>query len=115
VLRGQRSKHLLDYEELVYLRLSREEGLTISQLTHDTAEGPNVHVLAIVGGAQQQFRGPVPARGHVVCQWRIRTHGPRKAEIAEAQRIVRRIDQQVLRLDISVNDIMPMAVLYGSS
>lgn len=107
-------EHLLYHEELINLRLSCKKRLPIGKFTHDAPEGPDVNVLAIVRGAEQQLWRAVPACGNIVRQGCVCGHCAGKAEVAQAQGEVRRVDEKIFRFDVAMYDIMSVAVLNGS-
>ena len=65
--RWQFAHDFLNAEQLVDFRLTREDGVSVSNLSHDTANGPNVNLAAILG-SQQQLWGPIPPSGYVIGQ-----------------------------------------------
>merc|ERR1711871_326913 len=62
--------NLYDSLQLVHRGRTREEGLMSKKLTQDTAEGPQIDSLCVLGGPQKDFRGTVPACRHIVRQHR---------------------------------------------
>jgi len=56
----QRSQHLTDLEDLVYLAVAREQGSESVQLRHDAAHGPDVDGRAVRSGLEQNLWGSVP-------------------------------------------------------
>ena len=62
---SQFAKNFLDTEELVDLRLAREQGLTVRDLAHDAARCPDVHFFSVIVAQQQLWRS-IPPRRHVV-------------------------------------------------
>jgi hypothetical protein len=112
VCASQRAQHLLNYKELVDLRLSGEEGPAVADLPQNAAQRPHVDARPVAGRANEQLWGTVPARRHIVGEWlRVNAHVPCKPEIAEFERVVYRIDQQILRFDVPVKDILAVAIL----
>lgn len=65
--RCEGTEDLLDLEQLVDLALTREQWLTICQLAHDAADGPDVDLLG-VAVRQEKLRSSVPTSRHVVRQ-----------------------------------------------
>lgn len=105
--------YLLDAKQLVNFRFSRKEGLAVCELAKDAANGPDVNLLPVVV-AQKELWSSVPSGGYVVCEtaWVLVVKDARESEIAYAK-LVRlpsdsckalglRIDEKVLRLDVSV-------------
>ena len=110
---SQFSKNFLDAEELVDLRLTREESLAIRDLAHDAARCPDVHFFAVVV-AQKQFWRPVPPGRHVVSQAgraRFVAEHSGKAKVADLEHFRLRVDQQILRLDVSMDHVIAVTVL----
>ena len=64
---------LPDQVELVHVRLAGPERLSLDQFDEDAADGPHVHLRAVLGVAYQQFGGAVPAGGNVVREVLART------------------------------------------
>lgn len=62
----ERSEHLLNKIQLVHFRVSREQRLPVTELSHDAADGPHVNFGAILGITQQQLRGSIPASRYVI-------------------------------------------------
>lgn len=110
---SQFSKYFLDAEELIDLRLAREESLAIRDLAHDAARCPYVHFFAVVV-AQKQFWRPVPPSRHVVSETgraRFVAEHSGKAKVADLEHLRLRVDQQILRLDVSMDHVVAMTVL----
>ena len=55
----------MDTEELIDFRLSWEQSISISDLTHDTACGPNINFLSIKV-AEKKLGSTIPTRGDIV-------------------------------------------------
>jgi hypothetical protein len=110
VSRRERSHGLLYDVKLINLVLAREQGLPVGELAHDAPNRPHVDREVVLGRSKQQLWGAIPACCNVVGQIRLLVaHCSCKAKIAEFHALVRRIDEQVLRLDISVNYAVAVA------
>ena len=66
VSRDEIAEVLADQIELIHVGFARPKGLAVDQLHEDAAHGPNVHLGAVLGVANQELGGPVPTRGHVI-------------------------------------------------
>ena len=111
--RRQLSADLLDAEELVDLRLTWEERVSIGYFSHDAANRPNVDWFT-VHIAEQKLRCPVPPCGHVVGQPGLAlflVDGSRKTKVTEPQIVILGVDEKVFWLDISMDDVVSMAKL----
>lgn len=87
LLLGQLAQTLPNQIELVHLILPGEHRLPIDQLAQYTPQRPDIRSLA-VPIADQQFRTPVPTRGHILGQVFIEFgYEPGEAEIAQFQNI----------------------------
>lgn len=92
--------------------LAGEQWLCVCKFTHDATDGPDISRLSVAIG-EQEFRRSVPTSGHVVCErYILRTHVPRKPEVAEFQRPVTDLEQQLLAYEqvfgfhVSMDDIL---------
>mmetsp|Transcript_142131 Transcript_142131/g.354177 ORF Transcript_142131/g.354177 Transcript_142131/m.354177 type:complete len:255 (-) Transcript_142131:206-970(-) len=99
-----RSQHLDNLDELVDTALARENGLSQHELCRDASGRPNVNDRRVVCCAEDEFGCPVVPRadiGHV----RLPLYQTlRRAEVTELQGVRSAVDQQVLRLDVTVAD-----------
>ena len=104
------SEYLLNYIKLVNLTFPREHRLAVTQLPHDTAYRPHVHLVRVARAPQQELRGPVPPRGHVVRQ-RLTGggHGAGETEVAQLEGGGSGVDKEVLGLDIAVDYVLAVA------
>ena len=57
-----------DLVYLIYLGAAGEERPPGVELGHDAAHRPHVDGTGVVGGSEQNLRGAVPPRAHVVCK-----------------------------------------------
>mmetsp|Transcript_47322 Transcript_47322/g.84654 ORF Transcript_47322/g.84654 Transcript_47322/m.84654 type:complete len:235 (+) Transcript_47322:154-858(+) len=114
LLVGQLAQHPLDHEQLVDLRVTREQGLPVQQLPHDASARPEVNPDVVGRAAEQQLRGAVPAGGHVVGVVGLRAllvQCTREAEVTQFQCVGVRVDKEVLQLDVPVDDVVAVAGL----
>mmetsp|Transcript_36223 Transcript_36223/g.116326 ORF Transcript_36223/g.116326 Transcript_36223/m.116326 type:complete len:292 (-) Transcript_36223:213-1088(-) len=99
-----------DVEELVNVRLPREEGRARCHLRQHAADGPNVHRLAVRRVTGEQLGATVPARRDVVGVTRAGARErAREPKVAKLQRAVAR-DQQVLWFDVTMDHVVGVAV-----
>mmetsp|Transcript_2774 Transcript_2774/g.9782 ORF Transcript_2774/g.9782 Transcript_2774/m.9782 type:complete len:392 (-) Transcript_2774:343-1518(-) len=116
VVRRRAARHLEDAVQLVHRRVTREDRLASQHLAQNASERPHVDTLAVPRRAKQDLRRAVPARRHVVGELhrgRV-ADGAREAEVAELERVVG-VDQQVLWLDVSMHDVVPVAPFDGAA
>lgn len=91
--------------DLVNVGLAREERIATHDLGEEAADGPDVDGPAVAGVTDQQLRGAVPTRRHVV-RVRFTTRGHKASEPEVAQLDHPLVGHQdVLRLDVSVHDL----------
>mmetsp|Transcript_23558 Transcript_23558/g.66636 ORF Transcript_23558/g.66636 Transcript_23558/m.66636 type:complete len:362 (+) Transcript_23558:255-1340(+) len=107
-----RGAQLLEHlEDRVNLGIAGEEGRPCGHLRNDAGHAPNVDGHAVVRAAQEDLWGPVPHGDHLV---RVLGHGhcvgPSQAEVCNLEAQVR-VDQEVLRLEIPVQDPVGVAEL----
>ena len=79
-------------------------------LREDAPHGPHVDGGRVVAGAEEDLRSAVPERDDLV---RVGAHGDaegaREAEVGELE-VVIRIDQQILRLEVAMQDAVRVAI-----
>jgi len=97
---------LEDAVELVHGGGAGEDGLPVDHLPQDAAHGPHVDAGAVLGGAEKDLGGAVPAGGDVVGQHGAARgfhagDGPAEPEVADADVAVG-VEQQVGGLDVAV-------------
>jgi hypothetical protein len=106
---SQFSQGLLDEIELVELILSREERISVDQLSHDAPGRPEIHFSSI-GHSHEQFRRTVPPGGHVISEFLVSLGRlPCEAKVADLQ-LLAVTDQQVLGLDVAVQQVVGVHV-----
>ena len=110
VLRGQ-SKSRDNVDELVKLRLPRPERVAGKHLHQNAAKTPHINRRG-VRNAQYDLRGPVePALNISVQPFRDKA---RRAEVNQLDRRLLRVDQQnVFRLQVTMNDVQRPGVVQG--
>lgn len=97
-------------EDLINLRVSREQRLPRTHLGEDTSHRPHVDASGVLSTAKQDLGGTVPERNDLVGVGSKRnTEGTRQTKIGKLQVSVA-IDQQVLRLQIAMQDSMAVTV-----
>ena len=105
------TKALGDVIDLVDIRVTRKYRVSRQHLSVETADGPDVDLLAVVRVPDQELGGPVPSGGHVVrVDLPLGGHDPREPEVAEFDQ-TELGDENVLWLDISVNDLQRRNIL----
>mmetsp|Transcript_8210 Transcript_8210/g.26446 ORF Transcript_8210/g.26446 Transcript_8210/m.26446 type:complete len:496 (+) Transcript_8210:183-1670(+) len=100
----RRAQHLDDLDQLVDARLARKEGHAQEQLGEHAARGPDVDAAAVVGGAKDELRRAVVARADVRHVWLPLDQDLCAPKVAQLEHVARRVDEQVLRLDVAVAD-----------
>lgn len=99
-----------DLEDLVNLRITREQRLARAHLGKDAAYRPHVDTSGILAATKQNFRSAVPKSDNLVGVGAQRnTKGAGQTEISKLQVTVA-VNQQVLRLEIAVQDAVTVAV-----
>ena len=110
VLLGRSSKDAEDLEDLVDLRVTREERLAGSHLGEDTADGPHVDTSGVLAATEQNFGRAVPESDDLVSVGAERdAEGASETEIGQLQ-VTLLVDEQVLRLQVTVEDAVGVAV-----
>jgi hypothetical protein len=102
----------LYFKKLIYLGLSWEERLTISELAHDAPYGPYVHLFG-VPVTEEELRTSIPSGSHIICHlwvlFRLR-YIPCESEVTKFK-IFLRIDEQILRFYISMHYVHGMTIV----
>ena len=94
---------------LIILVVPRKQGNEGEHFEYDTAYAPHVHLIAIVAIGHQTFRGAVPSRRDVFSAWLLRVDASAGSEIGQLDKIL--LDQDVLRLYITMEDPIPVHVI----
>jgi hypothetical protein len=102
-----------DLEDLVNLRVTREERLARAHLSEDAANGPHVDAGGVLPTSQQNLWRAVPQCDDLVrvCAQRD-TERARETEIGELKVEVV-VDEEVLRLQVAVQNAVSMAVTHA--
>ena len=99
------TKTFSDVIDLINVRVTGKYRVTSQHLGVETPDGPDVDLLAVARVAHQELGRPVPAGGHVVRVYlALPGHYPGKPKVTEFDD-PELGDQNILRLDISVNDL----------
>lgn len=98
--------------DLVELVFAWEEWFFCDEFKQHTAESPNVHFLVVVAISHQTLGSSVPTSRDVVSVRKRRVLALAGSKIGKFDQIP--LDQDVLRLDISVKDTFAMHELDGS-
>mmetsp|Transcript_35968 Transcript_35968/g.80064 ORF Transcript_35968/g.80064 Transcript_35968/m.80064 type:complete len:318 (+) Transcript_35968:237-1190(+) len=97
--------------QLIDLRVSWEEGPVVDHFSKDAANGPHVHRCGVRLGAQENLRGSIPKRHHLMC---VSPDGNTKCssqtKVSKLQVVVCPINQQVLWLQVTMEDPSGVAV-----
>lgn len=95
---------------MVEFIFSWEEGVPIDEFAHDACDCPHINRLPILP-SNQQLRRSVPPSSHVVSNILLafQFELPRKAEVTDLQSVFF-ADQQILRLDIAMDDVLRVEV-----
>mmetsp|Transcript_18818 Transcript_18818/g.37965 ORF Transcript_18818/g.37965 Transcript_18818/m.37965 type:complete len:287 (+) Transcript_18818:456-1316(+) len=99
-----RAQHLDDLDELVDPALAWEDRLSQDELGSDACRRPNVDDCRVIGGAEDELWRAVVTRADVSHVRLAFQQTLRRAEVAEFQGMRPAVDQQVLRLDVTVAD-----------
>mmetsp|Transcript_21786 Transcript_21786/g.72168 ORF Transcript_21786/g.72168 Transcript_21786/m.72168 type:complete len:291 (-) Transcript_21786:470-1342(-) len=107
----RRAQHLDDLDQLVDARLARKEGHAQEQLGEHAARGPDVDAAAVVGGAKDELRRAVVARADVRDVWLSAHEHLCAPKVNQLEPPPRRVDQEVVGLEVAVADPQAMDVL----
>ena len=66
------AQDLTDFGHLVLFWLTREKGSHSEKFGHDAPHRKNINWGIVVGSTEQDLRGSIPARAHIVCKRRSR-------------------------------------------
>ena len=107
---GRSAQNAEDLEDLVDLGVTREKRLTGSHLGEDAANGPHVNTSGVLAATEQNFGRTVPESDDLVGVSAERnTKGASQTKIGQLQ-VALLVDEQVLRLQVTVQDAVGMAV-----
>lgn len=107
---GRSAQNAEDLEDLIDLRVTREERLAGSHLGEDAANGPHVDTSGVLATTEQNFGRAVPESDDLVGVSAERnTEGASQTEICQLQ-VAFLVDEQVLWLQVTVENAVGMAV-----
>lgn len=107
---GRSAQNAEDFENLVDLGVTREKRLAGSHLGEDAANGPHVNTSGVLAATEQNFGRAVPESDDLVGVSAERnTKGASQTKIGQLQ-VALLVDEQVLRLQVTVQDAVGMAV-----
>lgn len=107
---GRSAQNAEDFENLVDLGVTREKRLAGSHLGEDAANGPHVDTSGVLAATEQNFGRAVPESDDLVGVSAERnTKGASQTKIGQLQ-VALLVDEQVLRLQVTVQDAVGMAV-----
>mmetsp|Transcript_56948 Transcript_56948/g.180181 ORF Transcript_56948/g.180181 Transcript_56948/m.180181 type:complete len:344 (+) Transcript_56948:281-1312(+) len=111
---GGRAEQLEDVQELLQLRVAREERGLARHLRKDAPHAPHVHGGGVVGGAEQDLGGAVP-QGHDLVGVGFDGHGEgaAQAKVRNLQDVLSLVHQEILGLEVPVHDPVPVAVRHA--
>ena len=113
VLRGC-SEDLKYFEDLIDFRISRKKWPPLNHFSKNAARWPQVNSERVSFLTQQDLRAPVPQRNNLVSVGLYReTERPCQAKVSQLHFSASRIDQQILRLQISMEDPVLVAMDQG--
>mmetsp|Transcript_25471 Transcript_25471/g.78404 ORF Transcript_25471/g.78404 Transcript_25471/m.78404 type:complete len:353 (-) Transcript_25471:83-1141(-) len=107
-----RAEDAEDSEQLVDFGIAREERATRSHFSEDAADGPEVDRRGVVLAAEQDLGGAVPERDDFVGVGALARgrEGAGEAEVGEFEGAVATIEEEILRLEVSVEDASLVAI-----
>mmetsp|Transcript_18308 Transcript_18308/g.51672 ORF Transcript_18308/g.51672 Transcript_18308/m.51672 type:complete len:278 (+) Transcript_18308:235-1068(+) len=98
------AQHLDDLHQLVHPALPAEHGAAQDELRHDATDRPDVDGRGVVGGPEDELRGPVVAAADVRYVRLPFLQLLRRPEVAQLEPMGLGVHQQVLRFDVAVAD-----------
>lgn len=98
------TQNLDDLDKLVDTTLTGEERLPLHKLGHDTSCRPNVDVGGVVGCSEDELRSSVVSRADVADVGLSCNQDLGGTKVAELENASRRVEKQVLGLDVTVTD-----------
>lgn len=102
LLPGRGAEDLDDLDELVDAGIAGEQRLAEKELGADAALGPNVNGGGVVGAAKDELGGTVVPRADVRHVGLALDEGLGTAKVAQLELLRVGIDEQILRLDVTV-------------
>ena len=110
LLASRGAQDLDNLDELVDARVTGENGLAQHKLCKDAAGAPHVDVGRVVGSTEDELGCTVISRANVRDVGLAADEVLRTPEVAEFQNARVRVEEQVLRLDISMADALRVDV-----
>ena len=104
---------LKDLRQLVTVVYTSEKRLSVYDFSKDASDGPYIYRRGVVLGTKEDVRGTVPQSDDLVREvlhWDAK--GASQTEISQFQKALA-IDEQILRLQISMQHLVSMALLYS--
>jgi hypothetical protein len=94
-----------DLEELIDFRVAREERSLGDHLCHDAADTPEVSGEGIGATSEQDLRGAIPERDHLVSEGADgRNKSPGETEVSQLEDSSGERDENVLWLEVAMQD-----------
>lgn len=106
-----RANYIVDLVDLVELVVTGKQGAERQDFVHDTADAPNIHLVAVVAVCEKALWSPVPTRRDIFSQRLILVKPSATSQIRKLDRLS--IEQNVFWLDVPVEDSIPVHVLNG--
>mmetsp|Transcript_103958 Transcript_103958/g.238005 ORF Transcript_103958/g.238005 Transcript_103958/m.238005 type:complete len:242 (-) Transcript_103958:19-744(-) len=100
----------MNLADLVHFIGAGEEGEKGHHLEEHASHPPHIHLVAVVPVRQQALRRPVPSRRDVLRIGLLGVDPTTAAQIRQLQGVIP--DEDVLRLDITVEDAVPVHVVH---
>lgn len=104
------TQDLDDLYKLINARFSWKQWLSKHQFRHDTASRPDINFRCVVGSAKYEFRRTVVSRADVRNIRLVLYQNLGATEIAKLEDAAGGVEEEVLRLDISVADALRVYV-----
>ena len=102
-----------DLEQLVHLRVSREQGSLGGHLCEDRADGPHVHGQGVGLASEEDLGRAVPESHHLVSEGADGgNEGPGQAEIGQLQPPITG-DEDVLRFQVTMHHTANVAIFQS--
>lgn len=100
-----------DFEDLIDFRVANEERLLLRHLSKDAASGPQVDAKRVLSLTEQDFRAAVPESHNLVSvSLDGQSKGTGQAEVSKLDFSSGRVNEQVLRLEVAMEDAAAVQV-----
>ena len=103
------AKYVVNFVNLVKLIVAWKERKECQYFKVDASNAPIVHLVIVVAISEQALGRPVPPRRDVLRERWLRVDTPARAKVCQLHLIV--LQQNVLRLDVSMEDAVPVHVV----